>query len=786
MKNRGQARRRGPYKVETGSRSEIPAARRRFWKVTPVSPSVRRGGSHTSQRTPHAVTSRKETAASTSRSKIRQLLVPYDELRVSYRWCIIMLPDLQTFIEKVDAVTPRLTKATSLEQARTLLFAPSESNLTRTSVTDKLRTEIQTAFSSGHSVVFYHCRELRKRLVHEYIANGASLDPYFEILSRLMDAMHGVNTENTVQGDWVIALRAAVEQREFAGDIHRPSFERLCQSDIERARAAIRLKGIQVNGRADRVPYGLSSDRDALIARSIAKRVTHMGGIDLARRIFQHLENTYCKEHGCYHDVNRFSPPGGQPFVPRLPSSLLFQLAAKYPAGRRPYKRADRDWEELREMSTDYATLHAVQPASNIEWWNKDPQVVLSSMRDIAIHDSLYTLPQLRPRDVPRILHGLLDSLVKLQKIPPRVAGQCRKLLCVVDGIQRAVGERRGPVVIQIADVQAACEGMGISEVRSLLSDALAHPAKGANSRYTRPTEIPDESLPRVERAGADFAERPLLLLGDERYLLLSHSACSPAFIEAFLAQLRVAGIDSDVGYAVEEFLRSELVSCGIDIKFGDYSVGGAEGECDIVIETDRRVIFVETKKKSLTRAARSGFDIAVLTDMVDGMLHATLQSGWHELHLRTHGRLTLKTPHSRQIVELRGRDVEHMAISLADYGGLQDRLVVKEVLRGQLLTQYASNSPEYAGKIAKVNEKVEELKRLNEQLYTLQGKPERWQPFFGCWFLSVPQFLLMLDDVKGAEGFAQELQRTRSFTLGSHDFSYEYCYAKRMAQSKS
>ena len=712
--------------------------------------------------------------------------IRYHETGLPHHQCVVMLLDLPTFIEKVDTVAPRLDQTTPLDQAFGLLGLPSEAGLSRSRVAEQLQTDIQAAFSSGHSAVFYHCKELRRQLIHEHIANGVPLDPYFEILSRLMDAMQRGTSGNIVQGDWDAALRAAVETRAFAGEIHRSSYGYLFQADMERARAAIRLKGIQANGRVDGVPYGLSPDRDALIARSIAKRVSQMGGSELAAKLFQYLEKTYCEEHGCYHDVNRFAPPGGPPFAPRLPSAFLLQLAAKYPTGRRPYKRTQRDWEELRQMSTDYATLHAVQPTSNIEWWNKDPQMLVSSMRDIAIHDALYTLPQLRPRDVPRIIRGLLDSLVKLQKIPAHTLAQCERLLCVINGIQSAVRDRRGPVVIHASDVQTTCEGMSPSEVKSLLRDALAHPHEGANRRYTRPTEVPDESLPRAERAGADFAERPLLALGDDRYLLLSHSACSPAFIEALLTQLRIAKIDSDVGYAVEEFLRSELVSCGIDIKFGDYSIGKAEGECDIVIETDRRVIFVETKKKSLTRAARSGFDVAVLTDMVDSMLHATLQSGWHELHLRTHGRLTLETPHTRQIVELRGRDVERMAISVADYGGFQDRLVVKEVLRGQLLTQYASNSPDFADKIAKVNKKVDELKRLNEQLYILQGKPERWQPFFGCWFLSVPKFLLMLDDVKGAEEFGQELQRTRSFTLGSHDFSYEYCYAKRMGQPKN
>jgi hypothetical protein len=395
--------------------------------------------------------------------------IRYHEHGLAHHQCVVMLLDLQTFIEKVDTVTPRLDQETPLEQAFRQLGIPSETGLGRSTVSEQLQNEIQAAFSSGHSAVFYHCKELRRQLIHEHIANGMPLDPYFEILSRLMDAMRLRTSGNTVQGNWDAALRAAVEQRAFAGEIHRPSYGNLFQADIERARAAIRLKGIQANGRIDRVPYGLSPERNVLIARSIANRVSKMGGSELAARLFQYLQKTYCEEHGCYHDVNRFAPPGSAPFAPRLPSALLLQLAAKYPSGRRPYKRTQRDWEELRQMSTDYATLHAVQPTSNIEWWNKDPQMVLSSMRDIAIHDALYTLPQLRPRDVPRILRGLLDSLVKLQKIPDHVLAQCERLLCVINGIQSAIRDRRGPVVIQSSDVQKNCEGMSLPEVRSLV-----------------------------------------------------------------------------------------------------------------------------------------------------------------------------------------------------------------------------------------------------------------------------------------------------------------------------
>jgi hypothetical protein len=180
---------------------------------------------------------------------------------------------------------------------------------------------------------------LRKQLAHEHITNDTPLDPYFEILSRLMDAMQRGDTGNAVQGDWDVALSATAELRAFAGDIHRPSYEIIFQADVERAHAAIRLRGIQTDDQIDRTPYDLSPKRDALIARSIGKRVSRMSGIELAARLFQYLDKTYCEEHGCYHNVNRFAPPGRQSFAPRLPSHFLLQLAAKYPTGKRPYKK---------------------------------------------------------------------------------------------------------------------------------------------------------------------------------------------------------------------------------------------------------------------------------------------------------------------------------------------------------------------------------------------------------------------------------------------------------------
>lgn len=48
------------------------------------------------------------------------------------------------------------------------------------------------------------------------------------------------------------------------------------------------------------------------------------------------------------------------------------------------------------------------------------------------------------------------------------------------------------------------------------------------------------------------------------------------------------------------------------------YKADGQEGKRDLVVETSEAIILLEVKKKSLTRRARAGSDIAVLLDLAE------------------------------------------------------------------------------------------------------------------------------------------------------------------------
>lgn len=698
-----------------------------------------------------------------------------------------MLPDLPTLIAIVDEVQPRLKKNLPLQEAYSRLGLPIVSDLSQKEIADYLAAQIKAAFSMGRGRVLYHCRDLKRRLIHEHHANGAPLDPYFEVLARVEDSMRGDALELDVVGDWKQAIKAAVDAREWSGDIHRSHYNVVFKAEIAAAEAANRLKAVGLAAVPRKAPYEFSVSQHDAIARMIGKRVMRMGGIEAAARLFRRLEPKFCIEQGRYHDVDYF-PSVAAPFVPRVPTNFLLQLAAKYPDGTKPYRRTDEDWKALVALSTDYATLHGVQPSNNMQWWPKDALSLVPFLRELALHDAFYTVIQLRPGDVRRIIQGLADGLLR-GRVKPELYDELTNTLRVIRVIQDLVGNIRGPVRLTGIDIVKAVGG-SIPEptIRRILDTVLSHPEGGANANFLRPTESPDVTKPRQEQAGSDFGDRPLLKSGRQGYVLLSHSACAPAFVEAALSQLRRANVEeTHVGTAVEGFLKLQLAAKGIPTKSGRYVVGRDRFECDIVIEAAESLIFIEVKKKSLTRAARTGLDIALLVDLTDSMLRATLQSGRHEYHLRTAKRLTLESDDGRkEIIDLQDRHIERMAISLMDYGSFQDRIAMSQILGGNLSCSFSTEHDRFSEKTKKVNERVEELRDLNGRLFKLAGSPTQWQPFFNCWFLSVPQFLVILDSCSGVEGFFTELRRTRNITLGSRDFYYEYNLAKSRAKVAS
>jgi hypothetical protein len=685
--------------------------------------------------------------------------------------------DLKQFRQVVDGAAPGIASCEGdLQRLYDYVGLEQGFNYTVSAVSDALYARIKGCFASGHAAVWRKCKSLRTDLIRDHVLSGAALDPYFEVLDHLLDAIRVAGDPGApIEGDWEQAIQSAFDyvQTHGWGVIGR---ERVHARDFMVAEAARVLRDAGFAIRLEPGRLRLEEAAETALIAAIEDLVATMGGLNVARRIFETISPDYDVEQQRYHLVRRTSSTGGG--EPQMPWGYLIQLAAKHARGRKPYVNTDDQWRRLCGLSQVFAAIIDVQPYTPTFYGTMDATALMPYLQEMAVYDTLFRIPQMRPTDVVKVARGMLDWFD--MSAPTKAGWSVNQALEVIGYLLRPVRDVRGPVPIDEADIRRACPQIPRDIVTKILDDVLSHPPVGANLNFSRPTDAPVPENPDLKDVGQDFFRRPLLHQSGRRFVLLDRSVCAPACLEALLTPLRqeTKNLDDKVGSAVERFLNAEFALHGVPTCGGDYDVGGEHGECDLVIEVPKTVIFCEVKKKTLTRRAKAGSDAHLLLDLAGSLLPAQAQAGWHEVRLRRHGHLDLKRCGITTRLELNEREIERVAVSLFDFGSFQDRILLKQFLEATMNAKFTPVDASLNKKFDDINEALIEIREQVTALHV--GQKEVNQPFFHCWYLSVPQLLVLLDGVTDGASFKTALWSCRHIVTGTSDFYFEISMMKR------
>jgi hypothetical protein len=674
---------------------------------------------------------------------------------------MLSMIDLPEFKRLVDSSADNITPIRGeLSQLYDYVGLPAATSWRLNTVTDELYNKIRGRFHSDQKAVWRNCRQLRNELIYAHILSKEALEPYNVILECLQDALRAPASVPPAEDDWAGAVGFAYDHVRLHpwSDANRYELTHVRQFAVARAALQLKKRGFEIISGEGNLRVDPASET-RLIAR-LEELTKATGGINVASNIFSIIDNAYDVQQQRFHLVRRApSVPGG--VEPNVPFGFLLQLAAKHPALPRSREGIDQSWRELAELAIAYAAVFDVQPYNQFELMFKDYWSIVPFLQEVALYDSLFTIPQIRPRDAIKIAGGLLEWLDPNKE--QSGGWSIAQALTVAQQTLNLAATSRGPVLIELGQLTAPCKPIPAKAIGRILERVFSHSLLGANQNFAKPYEPP----------GPDFTFKPLLKAGDKKYWLLNPSACATGFIEALFSPLREAnkGFDDRIGLAIEDFLRKELESCGVAVFSGKYLDGGKEWECDLVVESAQTIFFLEIKKKPLTRRARAGTDVDVLLDLAGSLLDAQLQAGGHELRIKANGYLDLADESGRTTrISLNGREVERIAVSLFDFGGFQDRILLKLFLENTLGITYGTHDPSRQRKFDALNDKVVELRDQHKRLVALEPEAAR-QPFFHCWFLSVPQLLVLCDSVKSNDDFRAGLWKTRPVWFGTMDF---------------
>jgi hypothetical protein len=540
----------------------------------------------------------------------------------------------------------------------------------------------------------------------------------------------------------------------------------------ELARQAKKMMAWGVPAHVQGVHVVLSPGDTEIFCQKLDADVKDYGGFDLARETLAAISHLYDATQARFHLCRRVPQLPTKPPRAMLPRGYLLNLCVKHSEPRSmsvgsmaPFRNS------IEKRATALAACMNVEPYSIFEYMFSDARSLPRQLQKIALYDASFALFQLRPTDVPRVLRGVFDW-VDEGEMKARLGYTVDEAAAVSEAILRLANAPVEPIVFSSRLLEAE---VNLSTISAVLRD-LTHQVP-PNPDFLDPSEACE----------VNFWFRPLLKQ-DDAFVLVNASWCAPAFYEAIAGALRDAfgDIGSQIGLGAERFVRRELGSHGLNVSSGKYTCAGQDGECDAVIETDNEIVLLELKAKALTRRAREGSDVHLLLDLADSLLAAQVQLGQHELLLRRHGALELKQPDgSTYHLNLAGRDIERVSTTLLDFGGLHDRTILHNVMNVLSTTRYDAHDKAYRMKFGELKEASRRLLEQTQELVAFDGRLGG-NPFFACWFLSIPQLLVMLDDVHDPQSFRQALRITRHVHMATLDFYVEYAEAKKLRRQRA
>lgn len=683
--------------------------------------------------------------------------------------------DLQTFRQIVDQTPARIM---SCENEPARLYAYVGLTLQNTyqlnTVQDALNDRIRNAFAHGDLEAWRTCRDLKSDLIRAHVILGVPLNPYFEVLSHLCDALRArTGGISDAYDDWLVAVQAAADHIEISS-WRTTDHKRIYAREYAVAEAAKFLVQQGYHVRLEPGVITLDEQAEASLVAKIEDIIAKMGGLNVARQIFAEISSSYDSDLQRYQIVQRTSQTGGG--HPQIPWGYLLQLSVKHVDGEKPYLNLKAHWPQLISLATAYAAVIDVQPYAPLVWARFDAKGLLKFLQERALYDSIFRFLQLRASDVLKLCRGAFSFL---NWSDPTPAGwTLDEAFEVVGYLVDPIRDVRGPIIITEADVRRALPKIPRNHIVTILKEVFAHPVNGANQQFSRPTDAP---TPADKSKGADFYLKPLIRRPGNRYLIVERAACGWGYLEALLTALRPAHnqLDDKVGTAIEDFLAAELASHGVSVASGDYDICGKHGECDIVAETPETLFFMELKKKSLTRRAKAGSDADLLLDLAGSLIAAQAQAGWHELRISNYGALDLSKNGKVHHLSLNGRGIEKIAIGMLDFGSFQDRVLLEQFLEATLNANFSSPDASYAKRFQPINSALQDIR--DQYTASHQGKTEVHAPFFNCWFISVPQLLVFLDVVGDANSFRTELWSCRHIITGTSDLYFEISHMRRM-----
>lgn len=684
------------------------------------------------------------------------------------------LPHFKKLVDNSSALIP-----SGLEEAYTYLNIPDTTYYLSSNISQNLYEKIRNALSvkeTGSTIEAKKILSLKDELVFRKVLYGERPDKYLQVFKVIRDACsRELKYFPTASENWKEAIQFAQDYLKFSPDTFS-MYEDLREEypkEFDRATAAKRLEQYGCSVKVENSEIIISNLNP--VFADMSKKIENLGGLTLARIIFGYLAESLYSNFFERYKVSRLTSTIPHHQSPQIPFGYLLNLCASFPFDKKKTIYSQKQTDDIFNLAKDIAiAVCGSQPYSQWEYILASGDKIVNILTDIALWDSIYSVPQCKPTLALEIAFGIFEHFPD-DKFRIEFGHTKREAELVCYKILEQIKDVNGPVEIDLNKLTKRLYRLKKNKIEKIL-DIFSH-TKSINTNYHEPSDY----------LKIDFNFKPLIKIGKLRYLVMDKSWCAPSYYEAIAAKIRETNkkLDQQLGHPIEDFLHRKFKEKGIVALTGDYTYLGQAGECDFLIESDKSIILIEVKKKPLTRKSKSGNDIDIIIDLSSSVLEAQRQAGRTAIVLMESGSIELKqTDGSTKVVCLNGREIERIALTQLEYGAFQDRITMENFLKS-LLThtiKTTSGNPQIVKKFddlaSKQHDWIEQYKKFKD----LDPDFEHWA-YRNCWFFSLPQILELINISSCNNSFDKALKANKYVMMGTMDWYTEYEYTMKMNQ---
>lgn len=475
------------------------------------------------------------------------------------------------------------------------------------------------------------------------------------------------------------------------------------------------------------------------------------------------LKRFFLRSEPSVTGVNKIDIPWGYIFNISLANLHFVKKSINY----------KKQYIECIDLLKHYFCIQKLQTFNKYSCMNHRHDTILPALQKEILYDQHYSIDQISENHIIQIVSGIFTS----ETLAP-FGIDINLHIDILRSVSRQ-SKYDCPLFFTDEDVSRDLRyKYSLQDVRSTLQ-LFSFDSGEINNGYLRPEDI-------VKR---NYFEKPFVHV-DDNYIYINHALNNYGFYASLLNLFRNEGVDGNImGKAIEDFVENLFMKNGIEIHSNkeykvskqvakELSIKSQKRECDFIIETSDTIILIELKRKTLTTEARAGNSLKSIVDLSQSCFHALAQTGCHEYLLRRDGIINFEDGTK---IELLGRDVERVALSLFGYFGLQDGVFIQQVLNSLINAQIESDD-EHEDK--KVNKNLVELQNQYRSNAFNEAYGKQRITFFNCRFFSVPQFMEMLSNSSNNEEFKVELNHTRHVSTGSKDWFKDYQFIRKLKKA--